>query len=112
MRIARKRVSSRGAALHALELGLEVALHVAHLSEPSVQLLQQQLKMIKGIQEDQAQLLQQQQAQAARISEMEAELGELRLSVHGELGKCVTTEEVTAMLDAKTHEVSIPVGSR
>jgi pimeloyl-ACP methyl ester carboxylesterase len=80
--------------------------------EGQAQLLQQQLKMIKGIQEDQAQLLQQQQAQAARISEMEAELGELRLSVHGELGKCVTTEEVTAMLDAKTHEVSIPVGSR
>ena len=48
----------------------------------------------------------------ARISEMEAELDKLRMSVHGELGKCVTTEEVTAMLDAKTHEVSIAVGSR
>ena len=80
--------------------------------EGQAQLLQQQLKMIKGIQEDQAQLLQQQQAQAARISEMEAELDKLRMSVHGELGKCVTTDEVTAMLDAKTHEVSIPVGSR
>ena len=69
--------------------------------------------------EGQAQLLQQQQAQAAkisemeaRISEMEAELDKLRMSVHGELGKCVTTDEVIAMLDAKTHEVSIPVGSR